>query len=178
MKKIYFMITCSCLLLLMESGCGTASVPGMVLSKKDKQKTQLEIREMQTRTYQTKDKQLDKKAMLNVLQDDDYIIEQVNLDLGFFNAQKEVDVEDGGEKFWETFWWGKAYATHKKNKIIDVTANISEFGEEMRVRVNFRVKIMNNKGGVVIVRQVDNPEYYQKFFSKVDKGIFIEKEKI
>ena len=89
-----------------------------------------------------------------------------------------IDVEKGNEKFWQTFWWGKAYATYKKNQIIDVTANISEFGEEMRVRVNFRVKVMNNKGGVVIVRQVDDPEYYQKFFSKVDKGIFIEKEKI
>ena len=162
----------------MESGCGTTQMPGMLLDKKAPQKTQLEIRQMQTRTYQTKDKRLVMKAMLNVLQDDDYIIEQVNLDLGFFNAQKEVDVEDGGEKFWETFWWGKAYATYKKNQIIDVTANISEFGEEMRVRVNFRVKVMNNKGGVVVVRQVDDPKFYQEFFSKVDKGIFIEKEQI
>ena len=166
------------LFLMTQSGCGTASVPGMVLSEKHKQKTQLEIRQMQTRTYQTKDNQLVMKAMLNVLQDDNYIIEQVNLDLGFFNAQKEVDVEDEGEKFWQTFWWGKAYATYQKNQVIDVTANISEFGEEMRVRVNFRVKVMNNRGGVVIVSQIDDPEYYQKFFSKVDKGIFIEKEKL
>lgn len=173
-----FLTGCLTLLLLAFSGCGTASLPGMVLSKNDKQKTQLEIREMQTRTYQTKDKQLVMKAMLNVLQDDDYIIEQINLDMGFFNAQKEVDVEDGGEKFWQTFWWGKAYATYKKNQIIDVTANISDFGEEIRVRANFRVKVMNNKGGVVIVRQIDDPQYYQEFFSKVDKGIFIEKEKI
>jgi len=178
MRKLYFVTICFCVMLLMESGCGTTSVPGMVLSGKDKQKTQLEIRQMQTRTYQIKDKDLIMKTMLNVLQDDEYIIEQVNMDLGFFNAQKEVDVENSGEKFWETFWWGKAYATYKKNQIIDATANISEFGEEMRVRVNFRVKVMNNKGGVVIVRQIDNPEFYQKFFSKVDKGIFIEKEKI
>ncbi|MFC1678019.1 hypothetical protein ACFL3G_13290 [Planctomycetota bacterium] len=148
------------------SGCGTDSIPGMVLSEKDKQKTQLETREMQTRTYQTQDKKLVMKAMLNVLQDDDYIIEQVNLDLGFFNAQKELNAERG-----------KAHAIYK-NQIIDVTANISEYGEETRVRVNFRVKVMNGIGVVVIVRQVDDPEYYQKFFSKVDKGIFIEKEKI
>jgi len=150
----------------------------MLLDKKAPQKTQLEIRQMQTRTYEIKDRKLVMKAMLNVLQDDDFIIEQVNMDLGFFNAQKEVDVENAGEKFWQTFWWGKAYATYKKNQIIDVTANISEFGDDMRVRVNFRVKVMNNKGGVELVRQIDNPQYYQEFFSKVDKGIFIEKEKI
>lgn len=178
MRKTYLITVFFCLMLLMKSGCGTTSMPGMLLDKDSPQKTQLEIRQMQTRTYQTKDKTLVMKAMLNVLQDDDYIIEQVNMDLGFFNAQKEVDVEDSGEKFWQTFWWGKAYATYKKNQIIDATANISEFGDEMRVRVNFRVKVINNKGGVEIVRQIDNPEYYQKFFSKVDKGIFIEKEQI
>jgi len=178
MRSLYCMTICFCVMLLMVSGCGSANIPGMVLDKKAPQKTQLEIRQMQTRTYQTNDIPLVMKAMLNVLQDDDFIIEQVNMDLGFFNAQKEIDVEDAGEKFWQTFWWGKGYATYKKNQIIDVTANVSEFGEEMRVRVNFRVKVMNNKGGVEIVRQVDDPEYYQKFFSKVDKGIFIEKEEI
>ena len=166
------------LFLLIQSGCGTTEMPGMLLAKNAPQKTQLEIRQMQSRTYQVKDKTLLMKAMLNVLQDDDFIIEQVNMDLGFFNAEKEVDVEDSGEKFWQTFWWGPAYATYKKNQIIDATANISEFGGEMRVRANFRVKVMNNKGGVELVRQIDAPEYYQNFFSKVDKGIFIEKEKL
>lgn len=171
-------LICVSLGLLFILGCGTPQMPGMLLDEKAPQKTQLEIRQIQTRIYQVKDKSLVMKAMLNVLQDDDFIIQQVNMDLGFFNAQKEVDVENAGEKFWQTFWWGKAYATYSKNQIIDATANISEFGDEMRVRVNFRVKVMNNKGGVEIVRQIDNPEYYQEFFAKVDKGIFIEKEQI
>jgi len=164
-------------MLLSVSGCGTTSLPGMVLEKKAKQKSQLEIRQMQTRTYETKDMKMIMKAMLNVLQDDDFIIKQVNTDMGFFNATKETDVEKGSERFWEEFWWGK-YGTWKKNSIIDCTANISEFGDGMRVRVNFQVKIMDNKGGCVLVRQVDDPKYYQDFFSKVDKGIFIEKEGI
>lgn len=177
MKKIYFMITCSCLLLLMESGCGTASVPGMVLSGKDKQKTQLEIREMQTRVFDINDCKMVIKAMLDVLQDDDYIIEQVNVEMGFFNASKEANAEDGLEKFWKVFWWG-GMATYKKNSIIDCTANVSQFGEKVKVRANFRVKFMNNRGGVEFVSQIDNLKFYQDFFSKVDKGIFIEKEKI
>ena len=40
------------------------------------------------------------------------------------------------------------------------------------------MKIINNKGEVVDVKQVDDAAFYQDFFSKVDKGIFIEKEKI
>ena len=40
------------------------------------------------------------------------------------------------------------------------------------------IKLMNNRGGVEFVGQIDNPKFYQDFFAKVDKGIFIEKEKI
>ncbi len=166
-----------CVGLLIQCGCGVTEIPGMVLSKKHQVRTQLEIREMQTRTYDTKDTGMVMKAMLNVLQDDDYIIAQVNEGLGFFNASKEAEAEDTLEKVWDTFWWGGS-ATYKKNSIVDCTANISEFGEETKVRANFRIKIMNNKGGVEVVRQIDDPEFYQIFFSKVDKGIFIEKEKI
>lgn len=177
MTKALYTSICVSLALLTFSGCGVTAVPGMVLGKKQKQKTQLEIREMQTRIFETNDCKMVIKAMLDVLQDDDYIIEQVNVDMGFFNASKEGNAEDALERFWETFWWG-GMATYKKNSIIDCTANISEFGEKVKVRANFRVKFMNNRGGVEFVSQVDDPKFYQEFFSKVDKGIFIEKEKI
>jgi hypothetical protein len=41
------------------------------------------------------------------------------------------------------------------------------------VRVNCNLKVMNNKGEVVDVKQVDDAAFYQDFFSKVDKGIFM-----
>jgi len=170
-------VVCLSLVLLTISGCGVTSVPGMVLGGKKKQTTQLGIREMQTRVFDAKDVQMVIKAMLDVLQDDDYIIEQVNVEMGFFNAAKEANAEDGFEKAWDTFWWG-GMATYKKNSIVDCTANVSQFGEQVKVRANFRIKLMNNRGGVEFVGQVDDPAFYQAFFAKVDKGIFIEKEKI
>lgn len=175
--KSFNVVVCLSLVLLTISGCGITEVPGMVLGGKKKQATQLEIREMQTRTFDTKDVQTVIKAMLDVLQDDDYIIEQVNVEMGFFNASKEANAEDGLEKAWDTFWWG-GMATYKKNSIVDCTANVSQFGEQVKVRANFRIKFMNNRGGVEFVGQVDDPKFYQDFFAKVDKGIFIEKEKI
>ena len=175
--KVLYIAACLSLSLLFFGGCGVTEVPGMVLSNKEKQKTQLEIREMQTRVFDVNDCEMVIKAMLDVLQDDDYIIEQVNVEMGFFNASKEANAEDGLEKFWKVFWWG-GMATYKKNSIIDCTANVSQFGEKVKVRANFRVKFMNNRGGVEFVSQIDNLKFYQDFFSKVDKGIFIEKEQI
>ena len=60
--------------------------------------------------------------------------------------------------------------------VFECYANVSKFGERHRVRVNFRYKLKNLVGGASEVREVEEPEFYQKFFSKVDKALFIEKE--
>jgi hypothetical protein len=167
---------CLSIYLLFFSGCGLTT-PGVMLEGKQKQKTQLEIRQMQTREYETQDTTMIMRAMLNVLQDDDFMVKQADTNLGFFSASKDIDTEDTFAKVWCTLWWGP-HATWTENSIIDCTANVSKFGEKTRVRVNFQVKVMNNKGGVNKVYQIDDPKYYQEFFTKVDKGIFIEEEKI
>jgi len=141
------------------------------------QKTQLEIREFQTRSYQTKDTKMVMKAMLNVLQDDGFIVKNANVELGLLTATKELDVESGGEAAFAIFMAGEN-ARYKKNTIIECSANISEFGKETRVRANFQTKMMNNKNEVMNVKQIEEADYYQTFFSKVDKGIFIQKEKL
>lgn len=115
--------------------------------------------------------------MLNVLQDDCYIIKNANLELGFINATKEIDIENKGEAIVASLFAGQ-YARWKKNSVWDMTSNISEFGNQCRVRVNFQIKILDNKGNTVTVKQIDDQKVYQDFFSKTDKGVFIQKEKI
>jgi hypothetical protein len=80
-------------------------------------------------------------------------------------------------KVWGSFWWGPN-ANWRENSIVECTTNVSLFGSVTRVRANFAVKSMNNKGGVCDVYTIEDPKFYQEFFSKVDKGIFIEKEGI
>jgi hypothetical protein len=176
--RIY--VICFCLSLIV-SGCGifdaTAGAVGSLFKPKQKVKTQLEIRQMQTREFDTSETTTVIKAMLNVLQDDGYIVQQVNPEVGFFNASKMMDTEDTLAKTWGTLWWGPS-AQWIENTVIDCTANVSQFGEKTRVRTNFQLKQMNNKGGVEKVQMMDDPKFYQEFFTKVDKGIFIEKEQI
>ena len=139
-------------------------------------KTQLEIREFQTRTFDTNDTKMVMKAMLNVLQDDGYIVKNAVVDLGLLSAEKSVDVESKGEAFTLTLLAGQN-AIWKKASIIECTANVSEYGKQCRVRVNFQVKIMDNKGGLMKVEQINDEKYYQDFL-KSYKGIFIQKEKL
>jgi hypothetical protein len=141
------------------------------------QLTQLQLREMQTRQYDIDDTKRAVKSVLNVLQDDGFIVKQADLELGFVNAVKEFDVEDAGDRRWAKFWHGSD-AEWDKHCIIDCSANVTKFGTGMRVRVNFQRKVLDNNGHATSIIHIEDPVFYQEFFSKVDKGIFIEKEQI
>jgi len=157
---------------------------GCVTTGVSPQKTQLEIREFQTREFDTKDFKMVMKALLNVLQDDGFIVKNADTELGLLQATKEVDVENESEK---TTAIAQMYipivnmfgsGEWKKNQIIECSCNISGFGDQTRVRVNFQAKTMNNFGDVKSVQHVQDETFYQEFFSKVDKGIFIQKENL
>ena len=113
--------------------------------------------------------------MLNVLQDDGFMIQNANVELGLLSAYKDMNVESAGDKFWSTVWLGKN-TRWKKNSRIDCTANVSEFGKNTRVRVTFQEKILDNKGEVAKLELINDPSFYQAFFTKVSKGLFIQTE--
>lgn len=168
MRK-FIQITVSCLIIFLISSC-TGFAP------QDPAKTQLEVRQMQTYIFDVKDFKLVMKAMLNVLQDEGYIVQNVHLDLGFLTSTKEIDVETGYNRFWA--FVGTGNARWLKTNIIDATANVTEFGDQTKVRVNFQLKRLDNFGNIVTVNQVQDPVFYQDFFSKVSKSIFIQKENL
>lgn len=153
----------------MSMSCATTNI--------EPEKTQLQIREFQTRTYDVDNEIMVLKAIANVLQDQGYIITNAETDLGLITAQKEASIEDGTEKFFQILFFGDD-ARYKKNSIIESTANVSQFGKQVRVRMNFQLKAYDNKGQLIELGQIDDEEFYQNFFAKVDKGIFIQKENI
>ena len=75
--------------------------------------------------------------MLNVLQDAGFIVTEANSELGFLSASKEIDVQTKGAVFWGTLF----KRTWEKNATVEATANVSEFGTQTRVRVNFQQKV-------------------------------------
>jgi hypothetical protein len=139
--------------------------------------TQLQIREIQTRSFASKDAKSVLKEMINVLQDDAFIVKQANLDLGLLSGEKDVDIENGWHRFFSVLAAGQN-AAWNKNALIEVSANVTQFGEDTKVRVNFQRKLFDNFGRVVKVIQIYEQEYYQDFFSKVHKGLFIQEEQI
>lgn len=158
---------CLVLLLILVSSCSW-------FESKPKP-TQLQVREYQTRAYDTKNVKMVMKAVLNVLQDEGFIVKNADSDLGFISATKETDLGSS------ILVWGgteTSESRYRKTSVIETTANISEFGDQCRVRVNFIKKILDNTGATMDVDQITDAQFYQDFFSKVDKGIFLQKEKL
>jgi len=153
------------------------SISLIACAAKAPQKSQLEIREFQTRSYPVKDMKVALKAVLNTLQDDGFIVKEANTELGFLTATKEMDVENSGPAFFGSMFGGRD-ARWDKITILEATANCTSFNKETRVRINFQKKTLDNKGGVVTVKPIEESMFYQEFFAKVDKGMFIEKEKL
>ena len=126
-------------------------------------KTQLEIREFQTRDYDTSDVKMVMKSLLNVLQDDGYIVKNANVELGLLSATKELNVENKGQAVLLVLLAGQN-ARWKKNSTIECSGNVTEMGKVCKVRINFQIKTLDNKGGVVDVKTIEDPIFYQEFF--------------
>ena len=57
------------------------------------------------------------KAMLNILQDDGFIVKNAVLNMGLLSAEKSVDIEDKGEAFLAAFFVGPN-AVWKKHQLL------------------------------------------------------------
>jgi hypothetical protein len=76
------------------------AVAASKVKEKGPPKSQLQIRELQTRSYDTRNTKMVMKTMLNVLQDDGFIVKEANTELGLLTATKEIDVQTKGAVFW------------------------------------------------------------------------------
>ncbi|MBU3740733.1 MAG: hypothetical protein FGM24_00445 [Candidatus Kapabacteria bacterium] len=167
------------------------------------QPTQLQTREFQTREYDTNDVKLVLKAVLNVLQDDGFVVKNAVPDLGLLTAAKEVNLSGAQQQTTanrsDDYWMevimlalggnsNRNRATTPRDrdrereirtaafKSVEVSVNVSELGKRCKVRANFQAKILDNKGDPMSVQAVNDPKFYQDFFVKVDKGIFLQKQ--
>lgn len=148
---------------------------GCLLPPPPPAKTQLEVRQIQTRSYQNRNMKQVMKAVINTLQDDGYIIRNADRELGFVTATKDVEVGGAGGAF-AVQLFGGPQPRFDRAATFEASVNITEFGEETKVRAVFQRRVVDNFGAPSSVVQIDDPRFYQDFFFKTDKSLFIERE--
>lgn len=147
-------------------GLSLMVLTGCAIIPYQKEQSQLQIRSYQTRSWPITDSKLILKACINVLQDDGYSVKNAVPEMGLIVAEKQAR----NESFGEVFWFGILTVSR------EATVNITAKQSETTVRVNFLDKKSNAYGGPFSVMQIDDEKFYQEFFAKVDKGIYLQKE--
>lgn len=107
------------------------------------------------------------KALLNALQDDGFVIKTADSELGLITARREQSSPPC--LFPDTCATLRSW---------DCSVNVSEFGEQTKVRVNVQLTGHTFTGRVLYVSEIDDPAYFRDLFTKVDRSIFIQKEKL
>ena len=139
-------------------------------------KTQLQVRDFQTRTLTANKTDEVLSAVVEAFQDEGFMVKNVIPQIGLIVATREVDLEDSSEAFFKTFMLGQN-AMWKKNAIIEATANVKNQSGKIKVRLSFQEKVLNNHGGITSIKLIEDLKFYQNFFDKIEKSIFIEKQK-
>lgn len=113
--------------------------------------TQLESRQIQTRDYDTLDKQLTMRSVLATMQDLGFTIDNADFTLGTITGSR-VYYEDDYKNF---------------SMRMTVTVRDRE-GKRVSVRANAR---LNDKA-------ITDPQTYQDFFAALDKAMFLTLQKV
>lgn len=142
--------------------------------------TQLQIREVQTRTYEEKAGRAKiMQVALAVLQDDGFVVQNANAEMGLLAASKnlhEKSVDDAGTAFMKGFL-GRGSVSTQKWSTVEATLTVTPFGDKLRVRLSARLSATDSGGGTRY-EAVTEAVFYRDFFTKLEKGLFIEKEKL
>ena len=175
----------------------------MVPSFAKSAQTLLEVRELQTRYFETNNEQKVMKAVINTLQDNGFIIQNIENEMGYITAKKDFRARrtDKTRVAVHCFWIATAAVTYgisipvahmafrrMSNElslhpvVVDTNITIEKVGKRTKVRFSLVEKIMENSDGYMFVKSSPRkvvryytPEIYQEFFNQVDKNLFLEK---
>lgn len=141
------------------------------------QLSQLQVRQIQTREFSGETVIAGMKAVSAALQDEGYTIDTVNTVLGLITGNRTVSDIDKTSRDTQIFWRGFA-KDFRAARSWKVTAIIAEVNKKLRVRISVIEQELNEAGGIIYSHPVGDPALYQALFSKIDKSVFLQKNRL
>jgi len=145
----------------------------------------LELRQTQSRSFETAESRLVLKAVLNVLQDQGFVIRHADAELGLVTAVMEWRSRQPNRGL-RVLKWVAAVPTYGASLLvptgrtefsaIEANVNVTQEAARTRVRISLVSKVTDQKGGVQSMRPVDDPLAYQRLLAALDKAVFLERE--
>lgn len=145
----------------------------------------LALRQVQSRTYAATDPERVLRAVLAAFQDDGFAVRSADAGLGLVTATHEsLRPANGSLKAarWTAaaLTYGLALLLPSPKDVVtqlEGTAQVEALGEgEVRLRVSFRLRVVDSAGRVRELRPVTDPRAYQVFHARVDQSVFLRGE--
>jgi hypothetical protein len=137
----------------------------------------MQLRQLQSRRFSTGDEKLILAACVALLQDLEFTLEETSSDLGLVVASKSRSAVETGQEVAAVIvaiLGGKA-ATDKDQRFrASVVTRLSEDRKSVGVRVTFQRTVWNGEQRITHNEALENPEFYQIFFEKLSKAVFLE----
>jgi len=177
-KKIFTIVIGSILSLGIFTGC--TGIPKDALNLNA---STLELRQLQTREYQTNQDTKILASGLGVLQDLGFTVDETEKSLGVVTASKERDAVEAGQVVGAVLiaaLGGGAMEIDNNQKIrASLVVNKSQVKKNYySVRVSFQRIVWGTQGNVTKVETIKEPEIYKNFFDQLSKSVFLEGHKI
>lgn len=138
--------------------------------------SQMQWRSLQTREFNATSDITIHKAIVTAFQDEGFIVTSYNKDIGLITGAVEYNQVDEATRKWRTGNLQNGWQTIKK---IEASATISLIKNEMySVRINLVQKGISDTGGVLWSQPIAEPQVYSNLFSKIEKSVFLQKEKL
>jgi hypothetical protein len=136
-------------------------------------------RVIQTRRFDTRDELKILRACAALLQDLGFEIDEGDSGAGLLVASKFRTAVEGDQVFWAVVIGVIAgadvpYDSQQKLRASVVTRPFGDRRESIAVRVTFQRIVWNTHGIITVMEGLDQPEFYQKFFAKLSKSVFLE----
>ena len=143
----------------------------------------LQMRQVQTRYFDTKDEASVLSASAALLQDLGFNIDESESKLGFILGTKDRNATNVGQvaaMIIVAALGGGAMPIDKTQKMraCIVTHPYGEQEDKIAVRVTFQRIVWNTQGQVSTREGLTEPAMYQEFFSKLSKSLFLEAQNI
>ena len=154
---------------------GCASIPQDILQLSPES---LEERQLQTRRFETQDEAKLLSASAALLQDLGFTINKSVTSLGVITASKDRSAVEAGQvvlAFLLSILARQSvpYDETQKMRVSVVTQPLGD-GKSTAVRVIFQRIVWNSHKQISKREQLNDPEIYQEFFSKLSKAVFLE----
>lgn len=145
----------------------------------------LELRQAQTRSFESVDARLVLKAALNVLQDEGYVIRQANSELGIVTGVMEWRSRQANQGL-KVLKWVAALPTYGASLLIpsgrtefsavEASVNVTQEGPQTRVRIGLVSRVSDKDGATLSVRPIDDPGVYRSLLARLDKAVYLQQE--